>query len=1526
QDMTVTYDYDRGQQYDGIGQIRPADRKGTGRMTEAYGEGEFKGNDSFDNLTSGTIVQEYDPALIEQFGKALLTKSVTHSRTDNLDLSWQEQDMTVTYTYDRGAQYDGIDNIRPADRKGTGRLKEAYGEGEFKGNDGFDNLTSGMITQLYDPKLIEQFGKALLTQSVTHSRTDNVDGSWQEQDMTVTYTYDDGNQFSGSRPPDYKPTGRLFGATGSGTFTSDDGNGNLTTGTITQEYASELIVTFGKALLTKSITKSETVNLDGSIQIQEMTVVFGYDQTGQVASAFGSGTTKTTDIYSNITQGTVTQTYIKVNGQMKLSSVTTVTDDYRRDASGNLVLGDMNGSTSHTEMTVYYAYNELGQMVADGGVYGGKQNADGTWDRRTFGEGTFRSDDRPVFTGESKGSVSEGTIVQTYEIINGQARLSSSTSISKSWEDPSKIAEYSTSTTTTYYAYDAQGQLVLSGGVFGNEKTYGMGTSTSTKDGKTTTTTTLQEYVLINGKALIKSSTSVSKTHDEPDSTMTVTYQYDTRGLLTHVSGSGRQGDVTITQEYFNPVTEKYGKAILKHVNADGPTPPMPAGCDGMTASACGDLYYGKAVEEWMAANPGQGVTAELEQYARSKAEWAYNSAAAAGAFVPGVLINGVWTNLDQYADMGGSAYVPGVTSAVVTALYQNIVSGGTFNGFTMVNGVGVANVISVTGQAIAITAVNTAKLLNSVGINPATVTGVAATAVMVTITEADKTSTITQVTLAIGDASVRMDISKEGGKTKIEVVAATGKDALAFAQAFGAADVFVNAGALAGIEAPTGGEGSGSGMPETIRMDIDVVGGRLKIGGITVLGADNIQRMATALGNNGSISGAALSSLSEKASGSFGVENGRATTLSIYDSVPGMPLDTVPVAVYSMKTGAQIGGTTYQRDAQGNVTSAETTIKYENGAAETYTRTFTYDAEGNITGASGKGQVSTRDGNFTVTEEYNVFSTGDGAKLRLTRARQSGVITSTEGAVVSRYSYVSNTEYVYDEEGNLTNVQSSSSQELLGMGMMVDGVWQEIQFETATVGNAAQVKNNKTLRALAEAYVIKSMGSSGEDLPDNVLERKVDRLMNDWAKAYVGGTITNTIAGGKIIGSKFTTKAGNSVFTGYTTVEGVPQMVDGWGAVMSANNVQDSAFKGFLRNLAAMGAFGFGTPVLTALLNGDVNLAPVGANKIGIVNGEVTVYGAGYSFTVNLVRPSEGRPFDLVFGQNSAFSAAVGAQFTDADMKMFADLRVGLYTERAAPPTARAALLPEADLPKGSEVTYAVDLQALLRVVRGDVTLRGPESGSVNLSEFAGRPLTVQMGRIVLQEGGITLSFKSFGADVFVADPTASGTLSEKQNTDGIKFLETFGIDKIKLKGTSLTLKDVLLAKGSLDGYRDGTVPLGAEDRVSLKMFLGAKVSASADGVQISGVDIFGNQVFASTVKGSDGRTRMVYAQVGRSDQGTPVLLRSNVPKSTAPVSASAKPAAARPAASTSLGVQVQNMSSVSSLLFVMEDNKLTF
>ncbi|MBI4396442.1 MAG: hypothetical protein HY548_05060, partial [Elusimicrobia bacterium] len=171
--------------------------------------------DAFGNVTESWTAQEF----VIIAGQAKLASTITHTEVRNMDGSHTlpgasvggktvtAQDSVVSYTYHENGLLKGAENTRPS---------------VILMDDGYGNITVSETRQEFDSKWIELTGKALVTNTVSHNETANLDGSSQVQDMTVTYDYDN--------------VGRLASAAGAGKFDGDDGFGNLTSGDITQVY------------------------------------------------------------------------------------------------------------------------------------------------------------------------------------------------------------------------------------------------------------------------------------------------------------------------------------------------------------------------------------------------------------------------------------------------------------------------------------------------------------------------------------------------------------------------------------------------------------------------------------------------------------------------------------------------------------------------------------------------------------------------------------------------------------------------------------------------------------------------------------------------------------------------------------------------------------------------------------------------------------------------------------------------------------------------------------------------------------------------------------------------------------------------------------------------------------------------------------------------------------------------------------------------------------------------------------------
>ncbi|MBI3012144.1 MAG: hypothetical protein HYY63_00795, partial [Elusimicrobia bacterium] len=242
----------------------PADKstkKNLGSVARSSGKGKSISDDGFGNVTTSDIGQEFKVVN----GQAKMSRSVTTSKTENADgsKSWmgmegKGQQMEVTY------RYYGEDGL-PADigkKKFLGSVAMATGNGRSVSDDGFGNVTTSDIGQEF--KVVN--GQAKMSRSVTSSKTENIDGSktWmgaegKGQAMTVSYSYY-GEEGYSANVTQRKYMGSVAASQGEGTSITDDGFGNITTSLVKQEFK----VINGQAKISKSITSSQTENLDGS--------------------------------------------------------------------------------------------------------------------------------------------------------------------------------------------------------------------------------------------------------------------------------------------------------------------------------------------------------------------------------------------------------------------------------------------------------------------------------------------------------------------------------------------------------------------------------------------------------------------------------------------------------------------------------------------------------------------------------------------------------------------------------------------------------------------------------------------------------------------------------------------------------------------------------------------------------------------------------------------------------------------------------------------------------------------------------------------------------------------------------------------------------------------------------------------------------------------------------------------------------------------------------------------------------------
>ncbi|MBI3012589.1 MAG: hypothetical protein HYY63_03080 [Elusimicrobia bacterium] len=395
-------------------------------------------------------------------------------------------------------------------------------------------------------------GQAKLSQSVTASKTENLDGSksWmglegKGQAMEVNYRY-----YGEAGFPADNSQKRFFGsiarAGGNGRSLSDDGFGNLTNSNISQDFK----ILNGQAKISRSVTSSKTENLDGSLSWMGMegqgeAMVVDYEYYGEsgntpnnaekkflgsVAKATGRGRSISDDGFGNVTTSNISQEFKVINGQAKMAKSVTASKTENLDGSKNWMGMDGKGQ----QMEVNYRY------------YGEEGFAADNSQKKFIGSVARAAGNGQSFSDDGFGNITNSSIAQDFKVINGQAKLSRSVTASKTENVDGSISwmgvEGKGEAMSVEYAYYGEPGLTP----IPSEKKYigstaratGRGASISDDGyGNLTTSNITQEFRVINGQAKLSKSITTSKTENLDGSkswmgaegkgqAMEVTYRY----------------------------------------------------------------------------------------------------------------------------------------------------------------------------------------------------------------------------------------------------------------------------------------------------------------------------------------------------------------------------------------------------------------------------------------------------------------------------------------------------------------------------------------------------------------------------------------------------------------------------------------------------------------------------------------------------------------------------------------------------------------------------------------------------------------------------------------------------------------------------------------------------------------------------------------------------------------------------------------------------------------------------------------
>ncbi|MDP8229785.1 MAG: cysteine peptidase family C39 domain-containing protein, partial [Candidatus Gorgyraea atricola] len=219
----------------------------------------------------------------------------------------------------------------------------------------------------------------------------------------------------------------------------------------------------GHMLESHSIDKQ--MNRDGTSSVSENTLTYSYDSSGSLIGASGvttisGGAVDVNGTAMNSYEGTTTQHFEILNGQLKIVYTTTEIEQVNADTS-----------TSHTSTRFDYVYDENNMIV------------DASEISTTTGEDVF-------------GSTYESQTISEYDVIGGQPRRVSSDTESVS---ETIFGTETTSTSHVEYIYDEMGNYTGEG-ARGYTDTTGINLF-----GEMFSTHTVNEYEIINGQPRLKS-------------------------------------------------------------------------------------------------------------------------------------------------------------------------------------------------------------------------------------------------------------------------------------------------------------------------------------------------------------------------------------------------------------------------------------------------------------------------------------------------------------------------------------------------------------------------------------------------------------------------------------------------------------------------------------------------------------------------------------------------------------------------------------------------------------------------------------------------------------------------------------------------------------------------------------------------------------------------------------------------------------------------------------------------------------
>jgi hypothetical protein len=363
------------------------------------------------------------------------------------------------------------------------------------------------------------------SRQTSNVRLDNVDRSWTESQTVLSYRYDAEGRLQGGGS---RTTSRTVAAVW--TDTDQDGRVDRLT-TLPESRVSSLQefgVFNGQAQALWQSTRQESANIGGGMTSSVSSMVFQYGPHGRLMGALSVMNTQSDDGFGNRTEGAVVQLFGAPGSSLKLLASMNETVTFGAD-----------GGSNHTVLSNVFNYDGSGNLLNARSV--------GHFNGTEVGLTVLNGVPEAVET-----SFVQGQIVQEYQIVMNEARLSISTTQTHTEIPQGSVLDQ---TTVTTYLYDAAGRLTgASAVVSGTGTNYGW--TDRDEDGDMDAWETAgameiegtQSYVVMNGTALVKENRTRQilrgETGSVSTSVMTVHYGYTAVGNLAWAEGTGTADSV----------------------------------------------------------------------------------------------------------------------------------------------------------------------------------------------------------------------------------------------------------------------------------------------------------------------------------------------------------------------------------------------------------------------------------------------------------------------------------------------------------------------------------------------------------------------------------------------------------------------------------------------------------------------------------------------------------------------------------------------------------------------------------------------------------------------------------------------------------------------------------------------------------------------------------------------------------------------------------------------------------------------